>query len=159
MEQPAKPAALRNAAALEVEATSLRSVAREIGMSPTGLKKFLNGTMPYAPTLRRLRRWHEERLERLAKAGPRRLDLELFATALDLLFCECDPDAAAAEKERAYACLEHAHGTAIPRTTPPTRALKVEDCGCARSVLPLSAQPAPVQWTVNPAQRARVATA
>jgi transcriptional regulator with XRE-family HTH domain len=41
-----------------VENTSLRSVAREIGMSPTGLKKFLQGTAPYSPTVRRLRNWY-----------------------------------------------------------------------------------------------------
>ena len=41
-----------------MENTSLRGVAREIGMSPTGLKKFLLGTAPYSPTLRRLRRWY-----------------------------------------------------------------------------------------------------
>jgi hypothetical protein len=49
---------LRSAAAQRVEDTSLRGAAREIGMSPTGLKKFLLGTAPYSPTLRRLRRWY-----------------------------------------------------------------------------------------------------
>lgn len=49
---------LRETAADRVEKTSLRSVAREIGMSPTGLKKFLLGTAPYSPTLRRLRKWY-----------------------------------------------------------------------------------------------------
>lgn len=49
---------LRETAAARVENTSLRSVAREIGMSPTGLKKFLLGTAPYSPTLRRLRNWY-----------------------------------------------------------------------------------------------------
>ena len=49
---------LRESAAARVENTSLRSVAREIGMSPSGLKKFLQGTAPYSPTLRRLRTWY-----------------------------------------------------------------------------------------------------
>lgn len=49
---------LREAAAARVENTSLRGVAREVGMSPTGLKKFLNGTAPYSLTVRRLRRWY-----------------------------------------------------------------------------------------------------
>jgi len=49
---------LRQMAAARVERTSLRGVAREIGMSPTGLKKFLMGTDPYSPTVRRLRRWY-----------------------------------------------------------------------------------------------------
>lgn len=52
---------LRAAAATRVEHTSLRGVAREIGMSPTGLKKFLLGTAPYSPTLRRLRKWFVHR--------------------------------------------------------------------------------------------------
>ena len=49
---------LRETAAARVESTSLRGVAREIGMSPTGLKKFLSGTAPYTPTLKRLRKWY-----------------------------------------------------------------------------------------------------
>lgn len=49
---------LREAAASRVQATSLRRVAREIGMSPTGLRKFLDGTAPYAPTVHRLRVWY-----------------------------------------------------------------------------------------------------
>jgi transcriptional regulator with XRE-family HTH domain len=49
---------LRDTASARVEGTSLRRVAREIGMSPTGLKKFLQGTAPYSPTVRRLRNWY-----------------------------------------------------------------------------------------------------
>ena len=49
---------MREVAAARVENTSLRQVAREIGMSPTGLKKFLDGTAPYSPTIRRLRNWY-----------------------------------------------------------------------------------------------------
>jgi transcriptional regulator with XRE-family HTH domain len=49
---------LRASAAARVDNTSLRAVAREVGMSPTGLRKFLEGTAPYAPTLRRLRSWY-----------------------------------------------------------------------------------------------------
>src|SRR5688572_8265908 len=49
---------VRAAAAARVEATSLRSVSREIGMSATGLSKFLDGNAPYLPTLNRLRNWY-----------------------------------------------------------------------------------------------------
>jgi len=49
---------LREAAARRAETTSLRQTAREIGMSPTGLKKFIAGVAPYSPTLRRLRKWY-----------------------------------------------------------------------------------------------------
>lgn len=49
---------LREAAVARVENSSLRGVAREIGMSPMGLRNFMHGTEPYAPTLRRLRNWY-----------------------------------------------------------------------------------------------------
>src|SRR6476661_8499936 len=49
---------IREVASARVQATSLRRVAREIGMSPTGLRKFLDGTEPYTPTLHRLRVWY-----------------------------------------------------------------------------------------------------
>lgn len=41
--------------------TSLRAVAREIGMSPSGLTNFLNGTHPYGRTLERVRNWYYSR--------------------------------------------------------------------------------------------------
>ncbi|HEX2206640.1 MAG TPA: hypothetical protein VHG93_03105 [Longimicrobium sp.] len=49
---------IREVAAARVRNTSLRGVAREIGLSPMGLKNFINGTEPYSPTLRRLRSWY-----------------------------------------------------------------------------------------------------
>lgn len=49
---------MRLAATSRAENTSLRNVAREVGMSPSGLKKFLDGAAPYTPTLRRLRQWY-----------------------------------------------------------------------------------------------------
>ena len=48
---------MRDTIAARVENTSLRSVAREMRMSPSGLKKFLDGAAPYSPTMRRLRQW------------------------------------------------------------------------------------------------------
>jgi hypothetical protein len=49
--------AIRQAARLATEATSLRAVARAIGMSPMGLKHFLEGRRPYSATLRKLNVW------------------------------------------------------------------------------------------------------
>jgi AcrR family transcriptional regulator len=49
--------AIREAARLATEATSLRAVARAVGMSPMGLKHFLEGRSPYTATLRRLTIW------------------------------------------------------------------------------------------------------
>lgn len=59
--------AIRHAAALAVEERSLRSVAREVGMSPTGLRQFLNGRSPYTATLRRLNAWYAR--HQLSRAG------------------------------------------------------------------------------------------
>ena len=53
---------LREAVTIRVQATSLRSVARQVGMSPSGLDKFLNGGMPYQKSRRKLFDWlHRER--------------------------------------------------------------------------------------------------
>lgn len=42
-----------------VNRSTLRGVAVEVGMSPSGLSKFIdNGTVPYAPTVERLRDWY-----------------------------------------------------------------------------------------------------
>lgn len=48
---------LREAVTIRVQATSLRSVARQVGMSPSGLDKFLTGGMPYQKSRRKLFDW------------------------------------------------------------------------------------------------------
>lgn len=79
---------LRETAAARVENTSLRSVAREIGMSPTGLKKFLLGTAPYSPTLRRLRNWYVQ----YAAVQQGHVGLEDAYAALNVLVHDLPPD-------------------------------------------------------------------
>lgn len=74
----------REAVAEAVEQGSLRRVAREIGMSPTGLKKFLDGTDPYGPTLRKLVPWWE----RHALLGRRAPDALTVASAVDVLLAD-----------------------------------------------------------------------
>ncbi|HEU0053373.1 MAG TPA: hypothetical protein VFQ39_09360 [Longimicrobium sp.] len=51
---------IREALRLEVEATSLRAVAREVGMSPMGLRNFIGGssTTSYSATVRKLSAWY-----------------------------------------------------------------------------------------------------
>lgn len=49
---------IRPALAAVVEATSLRKVAGQVGVSPTGLQKTLDGAAPYGPTLRKYRDWY-----------------------------------------------------------------------------------------------------
>ena len=71
-----------------MENTSLRGVAREIGMSPTGLKKFLQGTAPYSPTLRRLRSWYVQ----YAAVQGGNVGLEDATAALNVLVHDLAPD-------------------------------------------------------------------
>jgi transcriptional regulator with XRE-family HTH domain len=80
---------LRDTASARVEGTSLRRVAREIGMSPTGLKKFLLGTAPYSPTLRRLRKWYLQ----YGGAHPGSVGEEEVGHALALLTQDLHPGA------------------------------------------------------------------
>jgi transcriptional regulator with XRE-family HTH domain len=51
-------ARLRERLALRIEETSLRQVARELGMSPSGLQKVLEGGQPYGKTTRKLAGWY-----------------------------------------------------------------------------------------------------
>ncbi|HEY0020111.1 MAG TPA: hypothetical protein VGC13_27695 [Longimicrobium sp.] len=78
---------VREVAAAHVENTSLRGVAREIGMSPMGLRNFLHGTEPYAPTLRRLRNWYVKYAA--TRAG--NVELEDATAALSLLVHDLGP--------------------------------------------------------------------
>jgi AcrR family transcriptional regulator len=52
--------AIRDALRLEVEATSLRRVAREVGMSPMGVRNFIAGSSStsYSATVRKLNAWY-----------------------------------------------------------------------------------------------------
>lgn len=50
---------LRETVALRVQATSLRAVARQVGMSPSGLEKFLSGGTPYTRSRQKLQDWWE----------------------------------------------------------------------------------------------------
>lgn len=79
---------LRETAQARVENTSLRSVAREIGMSPTGLKKFLLGTAPYSPTVRRLRNWYVQH----AAVQTGNVDVQDATAALAVLVHDLSPD-------------------------------------------------------------------
>ena len=48
---------LRENVAIRVQAASLRAVARQVGMSPAGLEKFLSGGVPYARSRQKLQDW------------------------------------------------------------------------------------------------------
>jgi hypothetical protein len=98
---------LRNMAARRVAATSLRSVSREIGMSATGLSKFLNGNAPYSPTLHRLRNWY---LRHAAEdRTTQSLSEESAYAALALLVHDLSPDARHAAVENMVACMREGY--------------------------------------------------
>jgi transcriptional regulator with XRE-family HTH domain len=54
---------LREAVQRRTEETSQRQTAKEIGISPTGLRGFLAGAEPYGPSLSKLLAWYEWRTE------------------------------------------------------------------------------------------------
>ena len=96
---------LRSLAAAKVEHTSLRGVAREIGMSPTGLKKFLLGTAPYSPTLRRLRKWYLQH----AALSTGEVSYHDASAALVVLIHDLRPDPRRETSECMLACLERGY--------------------------------------------------
>jgi hypothetical protein len=52
---------IRAALRRHLDEASLRQAAREVGMSPTGLSKFLDGAEPHMRTVGKLRAWHAGR--------------------------------------------------------------------------------------------------
>ena len=59
-----------------VRRTSLRSTAREISMSPTGLRGFLDGAVPYVKTVAAIRDWV------IQTSPPKHIPPKLLASAL-----------------------------------------------------------------------------
>lgn len=56
---PVSPERMRQAVTGAVLATSLRQVARDVGMSPSGLDKYITGiSEPYSQTRRKLEEWY-----------------------------------------------------------------------------------------------------
>ncbi|HEU4556301.1 MAG TPA: hypothetical protein VFS20_00580 [Longimicrobium sp.] len=112
---------LRDLAAARVENTSLRGVAREIGMSPTGLKKFLMGTSPYSPTIRRLRRWYLQH----AALPTGEVSYHDASAALVVLTHDLQPEPRREASECVLDCLERGYdlsGRARPRWVTELRA-------------------------------------
>ena len=61
---------IRQTAELRVEETSLRQVAYRIGLSPMGLKKFLDGASPYEANRRKLSDWYVREQGRRSVPAP-----------------------------------------------------------------------------------------
>lgn len=104
-ERSAKIERFREAVRTMAENTSLRKVAKEIGMSASGLKKFLEGAAPYSPTMRRLHRWYVQH------AGVQHdwLELPEADAALRVLVHELTPDSRRATAERMVECLRRGY--------------------------------------------------
>ena len=67
---------LREAVRERVELTSIREVAREVGMAHTTLADFLKGTEPYGANRAKLRTWYEGEGGELARLRARVAELE-----------------------------------------------------------------------------------
>lgn len=61
---------IRQTAELRVQETSLRQVAYRIGLSPMGLKKFLDGASPYEANRRKLADWYVREQGRRSVPAP-----------------------------------------------------------------------------------------
>lgn len=92
---------LRYAVADQVERTSLRAVAHQVGMSPMGLRKFLQGTNPYQGAVRKLRGWYA----RQAPGGDS-LSAGDAEAAIALLVRDIDPGVRQPVVEAVLRCME-----------------------------------------------------
>ena len=87
--------AIRHAADEAVRAVSLRSVAADIGMSPTNLRHFINGQKPYAALRRKLLAWYVRyQLDRRAFSG------DVARAAMEVLLEGIPPDQADATERQ-----------------------------------------------------------
>lgn len=101
---------LRQAVAKRVQTTSLRRVADAVGMSPSGLQKFLNGAEPYSATRHKLESWYvrHEGID---------IPIETASRALELLVADAAPTTQMKMIKDLIAALEGAyrkHGTEVP---------------------------------------------
>lgn len=87
---------------LRVEGASLRQVARDVGMSPSGLQKLLDGSEPYTPTRRKLERWYVRESGRAYGV----LDTETAAAAIELLLQDLPLHARPTAADRVRALLD-----------------------------------------------------
>lgn len=105
---------MREALAARVEATSLRHVAREVGMSPTGLQKVLGGADSYSRTRRKLERWYVREAARYGGG----LDAAAVSAALRVAVQDLTPARRRETLDRLMAELEAGY-TGDGRPAPP----------------------------------------
>jgi hypothetical protein len=120
-EAPSHDLQLRAAVTAAVEESSLRGVAREVGLSPTGLSKFLAGSRPYQRTRRKLERWAAGRgAQRGGLAGGDASHL------LRVLLQDLPPGAVPAAQDRLVSALESVYSASRGGMPPWLRALRAE---------------------------------
>lgn len=108
MNDPATPISidgLRNNISVRVLETSLRNVARQVGMSPTGLEKFLEGSQPYTSVRGKLYEWWS----RDGRLPSSEVDAEVASAALDWLVQDLPAPRRPAAVERVLRVLLEAH--------------------------------------------------
>ncbi|HET6229143.1 MAG TPA: hypothetical protein VFE05_03630 [Longimicrobiaceae bacterium] len=108
------PAALRESVRTAVQAASLREVARDVGMSPSGLRKFLAGSSAYSATRRKLERWYVRRDATLQTDG---LTGDSALRVVEVLVQELPPSRHLSATARVVSTLEEVYGAA--RVRPP----------------------------------------
>ncbi len=116
-ERAASESLLRSAVLERVAETSLRNAAREIGMSPPGLKLFLLGGSPRSKTLEKIRAWHLAH----GSEGP---SVDAARGALRLLVCQLPTDERVPVGRLMLAVLAYLHrrrGSRRPRWLAPLR--------------------------------------
>lgn len=102
---------LRTVITARLATVSLRGVAREVGMSPSGLQKFVDGSVPYLPTRQKLERWYV----REAARGETEVSAEVASAALDTLVRGLSPGPRQVLVRRLLAEMGAAYDTEGPR--------------------------------------------
>lgn len=95
--------AIREAARLAVGQSSLRAVARAVGLSPMGLRNFLDGAQPYRATLRKLTIWY---VRHGAQGGA---GAEVIRSAMSLILEGLPEDSREAAEQALLAVVEQMH--------------------------------------------------
>jgi DNA-binding MurR/RpiR family transcriptional regulator len=90
-----------------VEATSLRRVAEDIGMSKSGLTRFIGGAEPYSKIRRKLERWYVRSRETDASD----VSVETARAALAVLLQDLRADRRGEALQEIAAALHHVYGS------------------------------------------------
>lgn len=102
---------LREAVDRGVAQSSLRATAREVGMSPTGLRKFLEGAEPYSATRRKLERWY---VREMAQGYVGSLTPSAAESAVEILLHDVTPGHRSEGRRRLIDALREVYGANEP---------------------------------------------